>query len=229
MSTTPEKAQELMRSVHADEIDATVEVLTLACIAYHITSTQSESEGAEAAFLGQASEPVAQAVLVSPADLEAARNALEKAYTDCELPEGHFLHTASDADIADVLLNPADWGAFDVVHAKRLASERNIDLAAVAAQQQETKSRLAKGKPAAHWLLALAWLAILASIYTSYIWGNDWKVNMGCICAAILGETYANSCLEDDVTHVYDRASRQHGRLLTVVAVSNIIVMRYLV
>lgn len=218
-----------MRSVHEEEIEATVEVLAAAGIAHHVISTQSEAEGAEAAFLGQSSEPIADAVMVAEEDLDAARAALEKAYAESELPEGHFLCNATDAELAEVMLNTTEWSAFDVAHARRLAAERKLDLQQAAAEQQQNKQRLAQGKPAAQWLLAMAWLAILASIYTSYQWGNSWKTNLGCIFATILGETYASSCLEDDTTHVYDKGSRSHGRLLTVVAVLSVVVMRYVV
>jgi hypothetical protein len=113
----PDDSHEILRTTHVEELDATSDVLSAAGIECRIVSTVGEQDGLEAAFMGRATGSEPLALVVAKADAEAAQAALERAYGDSELPENHFLGTATDAELTEVVLNPGAWSPFDVVQA----------------------------------------------------------------------------------------------------------------
>ncbi|YCM43694.1 hypothetical protein V2O64_20525 [Verrucomicrobiaceae bacterium 227] len=95
-------------------------------------------------------------------DFEKARLVLENEFTLSPLPDDHYLHDFSDAELIDLLADQHSWSAFDVSHAKRMAEERQLDMRQVTEESGNLEERRRNGKPAPAWLIVGGWLAVFA-------------------------------------------------------------------
>jgi hypothetical protein len=224
MSDSPATvSHELLRSSHAEEIDITVEVLQSAGITHRVVPTEAD---ADFATLGQRQVGTPMAVVVAPEDAKAAREALESAYAESELPENHFLRTASDAEIAEILSKPDDWSAFDVTHARRLAEQRGLDsqrLPEVLEAHEENKS---PRMPAPAWLVPLALAGFSVTAWFGWTKGFTLLTNLGAILCVLLGQHLGWANQEHSDKPLYDANAVKSGKLLVVAALGLMLVLR---
>ena len=134
------------------------EILTTAGIPHQASGTQA---GFDIASIGRADVPADILITVESQDYSKARHALEEALAESELPEGHFLCSASNDDILDMLASPGEWSSFDIAQAQKLARQRNLSLEHLHQKQSEHVAAAMRGKPAPTWLLVLGWSASL--------------------------------------------------------------------
>jgi hypothetical protein len=101
----------------------------------------------------------AQLVVSAPRNLDAAaRAAIESTYLNSKLPENHYLLTSTDEELVEIVAQSSKWSAFDVAHARRLISERGIDLKKVEDKRAEHLRQLRQGQPASKKLIVVGWL-----------------------------------------------------------------------
>ena len=110
------------------------EILTTAGIPHQASGTQA---GFDIASIGRADVPADILITVESQDYSKARHALEEALAESELPEGHFLCSASNDDILDMLASPGEWSSFDIAQAQKLARQRNLSLEHLHQKQSE--------------------------------------------------------------------------------------------
>jgi hypothetical protein len=129
-----------------------------------------------------------------------ANSALEKTYLESPIPEDHHLNHATDDDVIDILGNAQDWNAFDVIHARRIAVERNLDLSTVKVIEDKRERSLKEGKPASRLIM--------------------WSAGIGAITGGIVGflVAYSICTMKDKATghYVYDLPSRKEAKFIMV-------------
>ncbi len=145
---------ELNRCRDEESVEETTGPLEAAGIAYKVGSTATNFDISK---IGTGDDPEV-IISVRREDYDEARAALEREYAKYDLPDDHYLLSSSDEDLADILANPSDWNAFDVVHARRLAEERDIDSLLVREKKAERVEKLKLGKPASMRLLICGWV-----------------------------------------------------------------------
>jgi len=199
---------ELLRSKSLEELEVVVHLLEEAGIACRVSSVKASNNYTQ---LGHLDEPEDGVVTVAQADFRAARDTLESAYAEEELPEGHFLRTGSDEDILAVLAEPDDWSAFDVAHARRLAQERGLDLSQQKVVAEKLRKNYEAGVPAPLWLIILGWVMVVVSC------GTD----LGLIFSVGIGYRIAFWKVDRALGgfYLYDEPSRQTGKVLFYTAI----------
>jgi hypothetical protein len=208
---------ELFRSTHLDEVEATVEVLKAAGIEHNLDAPDAEDG---VAILGQIQkEQVAVVVLVAKDDLEAARAALEASFAESELPQGHFLLTATDADLAEILSAPDKWSAFDAAHARRLAGERGVDLTVAIADATKAAGRKLERIEGSPLLLLLAVAGVVVTAVMIGMGHRGLVASLGAIVGVLIGQHYGWAEQEDGGAPVYVDGSRTAGRWIVVTGV----------
>ncbi|MBB5037964.1 hypothetical protein [Prosthecobacter dejongeii] len=202
---------ELVRTKSGDELAAVVETLTTAGVPHRVSSSQAAFDITE---VGRGDYPADMMVMVSRADLHAARLALEGSFAETELPADHFLHTASDEEILEILSVPADWDPFVVVHARRLAADRDIKPAEITVKSAEQIQALEMGRPAARWHLVLGWFSVLL--------GGIVGMGIG-YSLAYMKESHA-----EGEFYTYDLRTREIGRWMMWSGVVMLVVWRFI-
>ena len=138
-----------------------------------------------------------------------ANSALEKTYLDSPLPDDHHLNHATDPDLIDILGNAQDWNAFDVIHARRIAVERDLDLSTVKKIEDKRERILKEGKPASRSLM--------------------WSAGIGAITGGVVGflVAYSICTMKDKATgyHVYDLPSRKEAKFIMVTGLVVMVVL----
>ena len=145
---------ELNRCRGEQGVADTIEPLKAAGIKYKVGSTAISFDISK---IGTGDDPEV-IISVRKEDYDAARAVLEEEYSKFELPEGHYLLSSSDEEIAEILADPSGWNAFDVVHARRLAEERDIEPEKILQKKAERIEALKEGKPAPLMLLIFGWI-----------------------------------------------------------------------
>lgn len=202
---------ELVRTKSSDELAAVVETLTTAGVPHRVSSTRA---GFDIAEVGRGDYPADMMVMVSRTNLQAARSALEGSFSETELPADHFLHTAPDEEILEILSAPADWDPFVVVHARRLAVERDIKPAEITVKSAEQIQALEAGRPAAQWHLVLGWVSVAL--------GGIIGMGIG-YSLAYMKEVHA-----EGEFYTYDARTRELGRWMMWSGVAMLIVWRFI-
>jgi hypothetical protein len=208
---------ELFRSSHAQEVELTVEVLKAAGIPHALDLPETEDE---VAMLGQIQGgDKSYGVMVSRTDETAARAALEASFADSELPAGHFLNDATEADLVEVLANPAQWSAFDVAKARKLAQERGLDLTqevAKEAEVQAAKRQRVAGSPIG---LLLAGVGIVITAVMLVQGQRGFTPMIGTLVGILIAQHYGWTQQEGSSLPYYDERTQQAGRWLVMIGV----------
>ncbi len=152
---------ELNRCRSAEGVADTTDPLDAANIWYKVGSTAIIFDYTK---IGGGDDPEV-IVSVRKKDYDAARAFLENEYGKVDLPDGHYLLSSSDEDLAEILAKPTEWNPFDVVHARRLAGERGLDPAEIEMKKKERIQQLKQGKPASKILLSFGWIFSIIGLY----------------------------------------------------------------
>ncbi len=88
----------------------------------------------------------------------AARAATEREHLKIDLPADHYLLSSTDAELVEIVAHSSEWSGFDVAHARRLISQRGIDLKQIEDKVAEHIHRLRQGKPASERLIVFGWV-----------------------------------------------------------------------
>jgi len=151
-------------------------------------------------------------IRVSEENYAAARTALEEDSLRSPLPENHYLLSATDEELADVVGSASDWSPFDVAHARRLMAERGIDPTMIQEKKEARMRQLQSGKPASTFLLALGWISTITSGVIGL--GIGWS-----LC-------YMKETTPEGEFYTYDEGSRKQGTYM--MAVSALVAAVYL-
>jgi hypothetical protein len=201
---------EVMRSGSLEEIRTASEVLDVNGIPYQVSNA-----GAVFDVTTIGSQPLNDYLIkVTDSDLESARSALENHYTAKDLPRDHFLRTATDEDIVEILASPLDWDAFTVAHARRIAATRAINPDAIKGKREERiiekREEIKVGKAAPTWLLVLGWASAL----------------MGGLIGIGIG--YSLSYMKEETPegrfYTYNESSRRRGSQILFLSVVMVVV-----
>lgn len=104
-------------------------------------------------------ETAAAAPVEFVADSDAAdRAAREREYLKTDLPAHHYLLTSTNEELVEILAHPSAWCGFDVAHAKRLISERGIDMKKVEERKAAHIHQLRRGRCASKKLIFFGWV-----------------------------------------------------------------------
>lgn len=145
MSAPADTSFELMRTRSEEELAAVIETLNAASVPHRVSTTKL---GFDISEVGRGDVPPEMFIMVEQADLPAARAALESSFASTSLPEEHFLSTASDEELLEILAAPQEWDPLVVVHARRLAVEKNLDPTVLVQRAEEHRQKLKLGKQA---------------------------------------------------------------------------------
>lgn len=88
----------------------------------------------------------------------AARAEMEKEHLKINLPENHYLLGSTDEELVEIVAHSSEWSGFDVAHARRLISQRGIDLKKVMDKRAEHIDQLRRGKRASKRLIVFGWI-----------------------------------------------------------------------
>lgn len=205
---------ELLRSTSQEEVASTAELLSAASVPHKVSSSRA---GAEITEIGRGAAPREYFITVPEGSFQQAREVLESAYAGTKIPEGHFLHTATDEDLIEVLSSPSEWSAFDVAHARRLARERGIADTVIEAGREVQLAAPAHGRKAPWTLITYGYVSALLS-----------GVNLigplglfGLVSALLVGLALVNykERTPDGEFYRYDEASRRAGIRILVLMV----------
>lgn len=145
---------ELSRCRDGESVEDTKAVLDSAAIPYRLASTAPTFD---ISTIGTGADPVV-IISVRKADYPAARVAMEEDLIRVDLPDDHYLLTATDHELAEILGKPSEWSPFDVAHARRLAAQRGVDLELIESSKRQRLDMLKRGKPASKGLMFAGWL-----------------------------------------------------------------------
>lgn len=206
----PDLSAAVMRSGSMEEIRTASEVLDVNGISYQVSNA-----GAVFDVTTIGSQPLnAYLIKVTDSDLESARLALENHYTAIDLPRDHFLRTATDEDIVEILASPLDWDAFTVAHARRIAATREINPDAIKGKREERiiekREEIKVGKAAPTWLLVLGWASALM--------GGLFGIGIGYSLSYMKEET------PEGRFYTYDESSRRSGGQILILSVVMVVV-----
>ena len=191
---------ELLRCRDGGILEETRLILDKAGVPYRFGSTETSFD---ITSIGT-TQNVDVIVTVGRDHYQAARDAMEAEYLNADLPDDHFLLSASDHEIAEILGKPEEWSAFDVAHARRIARNRGVDEIEVVKQREERLERLKRGKPASKTLLFFGWMFSLVGGFIGL--GIAWS-----IC-------YMKERVPEGEFFTHDEKSREKGKLMMVVA-----------
>ncbi|MGJ8657327.1 MAG: hypothetical protein ACSHX6_12840 [Akkermansiaceae bacterium] len=199
---------ELNRCRDAESVTDTTGPLDAANIAYKVGSTAVNFDISK---IGTGDDPEV-IISVRREDFVAARSVLEEEYSEYDLPDDHYLLNSSDEDLAEILANPSDWNAFDVVHARRLAEEQGVNITDIKQQKEKRLQKLKQGKPVSKALLFCGWIfAIFGGLV--FYFGN--LVGIGIACSIC----YMKEQTLDGEFYTYDAGSRDLGFPMLVVSI----------
>ena len=198
---------ELNRCRSAEGVADTTDPLDAADIWYKVGSTAIIFDYSK---IGVGDDPEV-IVSVRKKDHAAARAVLEEEYGKVDLPDDHYLLTASDEDIAEILAKSEEWNPYDVVHARRLAENRNLDPVKIEKKKQERVEHLRLGKPASKILLSFGWVFSVIGLYGG-IFGLAGIV-------AGLALYFSKKRTDDGAFHVFNSNSRMQGLCMFCVAI----------
>lgn len=203
---------ELVRTKSVDELAAVVETLNLAGVKHRVSSTKA---GFDISEVGRGDYPADMMVMVEREDVKAARAALEGSFTETPLPEDHFLHSSPDEEILEILAAPNEWDPFVVVHARRIARERDLKLVVEEAKSAEYLQALAKGKPAERWHVILGWISVV----------------LGGVVGMWIGFSlaYDKDSHEEGDFYSYDAPTREMGLWMLGCGLASLLVWRLLI
>ena len=206
----PDLSAEVMRSGSLEEIRTASEVLGVNGIPYQVSNA-----GAVFDVTTIGSQPLNDYLIkVTASDLESARLAFENHYTAKDLPRDHFLRTATDEDIVEILAAPLDWDAFTVAHARRIAATRAINADAIKGKTEERiiekREEIKVGKAAPTWLLVLGWASALM--------GGLFGIGIGYSLSYMKEET------PEGRFYTYDERSRRRGGQILILSVVMVVV-----
>ena len=201
---------EVMRSGSLEEIRTASEVLDVNGIFYQVSNTGAVFD---VTMIG--SQPLNEYLIkVTDADLETARSALENHYTAKDLPCDHFLRTATDEDVVEILASPLDWDAFTIAHARRIAATRSINPDMIKGKRDERiiekRKELKVGKAAPTWLLVFGW--------TSALMGGVIGIGIG------YSLFYMKEVTQEGSFFTYDESSRRRGGQIRILSIVRVLV-----
>lgn len=202
---------ELLRSKSADEISAVSHLLTEASVPHRVSDTKA---GFDITEIGRGDDPSDILITVEHSDYENARQVMEQSYSESDLPEDHFLHSASDHELLEILSCSAEWSAFDVAHARKIACQRKLDTSTLAAKKEERIDILRQGKPAPRYLLYLGW-------GTAFL-GGVISIGIGYSLA------YLKETTPEGEFPAYDESSRKIGRKMMFFGLFMLVAVRLL-
>ncbi|WP_395740873.1 hypothetical protein [Prosthecobacter sp.] len=190
----PQEACELLRTTSLEELKAAAELLKTAGIPHRLAGTKA---GFDIMEVGRAGGPSDKLILVPREALSKASALMEESYGGLPLPEGHFLHDASDDEILEIIAAPEEWSFFDLAHARRIASERQLSAGDLEQKKVEHVDAVREGKPAPKMLLRLGWILALV--------GSGIGIILG------IGIAISKEKTPHGVFYKYDEASRKSG------------------
>jgi hypothetical protein len=198
---------ELNRCRSAEGVADTTDPLDAANIWYKVGSTAIIFDYTK---IGGGDDPEV-IVSVRKEDYDAARAVLENEYGKVDLPDGHYLLSSSDEDLAEILANPGEWNPFDVVHARRLAEERGLNPVEIEKKKQERIQQLKQGKPASKILLSFGWIFSIIGLYAG-MFGIAGIVAAWALC-------FSKNRTEDGNFYTYNSKSRMQGICMFLIAI----------
>ena len=208
---------ELNRCRSAEGVSDTTDPLDAANIWYKVGSTAIIFDYTK---IGGGDDPEV-IVSVRKKDYAAARAVLEEEYSKVDLPDDHYLLTASDEDLAEILAKPEEWNPYDVVHARRLADERDLDPAEIEKKKQERIQLLKQGKPASKILLSFGWIFSIIGLYAG-MFGIAGIVAAWALC-------FSKEKTDDGNFYTYNSKSRTQGMAMFAVAIVFMVAATFLI
>jgi len=191
---------EFFRSKDRSSLKHVIAVLDEASIAHQVIT---EEEGFDISSVGSGDDFEAFITLQS-SDHDTARAALEADSLEVDLPFDHHLLKSSDEELIEVITHASEWSAFDVAHARRLLTERGVDITKLEADRAKRVAKLKKGIPAPKALILIGWIfSLLGGL-------------LGLAVAWFLTQTKDKTL--DGQYHRYDQATRQTGEIMFKVA-----------
>jgi|GEM_PF-1358078 len=207
-----EQCFELLRSTSREEVASTAVLLSASGVPHKVSSSRA---GAEITEIGRGDVPKDYFITVKESEFQQARNVLESVYAKTKLPQGHFLHSATDEDLIEVLSSPSEWSAFDVAHARRLAMERGMEETVIQAGREVQLACPAHGRKAPQTLIIYGYVsALLGGLNTVGILGV-----FGGVSALLVGLSLLNSRerTPEGEFYRYDEDSRRAGKRILVI------------
>jgi len=152
--TAAETSVELQRCNDAERLERITRILDSAGIAYRRSALPEMFD------LGKigAGENAQVIINVSRKDYAMARAAMEGEDLKTELPANHYLLTSTDDELVEIVAHASEWSAFDVAHARRLISQRGVDLKKVEDKKAERLRQLRQGQRASKKLIFFGWV-----------------------------------------------------------------------
>lgn len=197
---------ELNRCRDAESVSETTEPLDVAKILYRVGSTAVNFDLSK---IGTGDDPEV-IISVRREDYAAARAVLEEEYSKFDLPDGHYLLSSSDEELAEILAKSSEWNAFDVAHARRLAVERDIDSESIEKKKEERIQKLKEGKPASKKLLLTGWIFSFTTLL-GWVGGLLWLSGLIGIGVA-WSLCYMKEKTPDGDYYTYDFKTREFGK-----------------
>lgn len=205
---------ELLRSTSQEEVSSTAELLAAAGVPHKVSASRT---GVEFTEIGRGATPREYFITVHEGDYQQAREALESVYAKTKLPPGHFLLSATDEDVLEVLGSPSEWSPFDVAHARIIARERGIKETEIQAVHEVRLAGPRHGRKAPRTLIIYGYVsALLGGLNPIGVLGV-----LGGVSAFYAGLALLTSKerTPDGEFYRYDEASRLAGRRILVLLV----------
>lgn len=166
------------------------------------------SPAAGAAIGGQ--QPKEYEVKLKPEDFGDANALLEKQAKEemGELPEGYYLNDFTNDELIDVLAHRYEWSEFDYLHARRLLSDRGVQVNEQQLQEITVNRLHELAKPEKDqgvWIIIGYILALLGGV-------------LGIITGYVL--VYSTKTLPTGISvPTYSPKDRKHGRYILILSV----------
>lgn len=166
------------------------------------------SPAAGAAIGGQL--PKEYEVKLKPEDFEAANAILERQAVEemGELPEGYYLSEFTNDELIDVLAHRYEWSEFDYLHARRLLSDRGVQVNGQQLQEIAVNRLHELAKPEKDqgvWIIIGYIFALLGGV-------------LGIITGYVL--VYSTKTLPTGISvPTYSPNDRKHGRYILILSV----------
>jgi len=186
---------ELLRSKDGNWIKEACYVLHQAGIPFRLSETKVivdlDSEG-------QCNLPSGDCCVLIPSENWDAARHIYQAYVEAyELPELHFLQSATDEDLIDVLAEPDKWQGFDVARARHMARQRGLNVETIL---RNRIASLHQGIAASRGMLLAGWL-----------------LSPTLLCLPIaLTLAFKKVYTTHGEFHAYDKRSRDHGTCMLI-------------
>lgn len=165
--------------------------------------------------LGGSSEVANEKIIISVAssDYPKAREVVEAEALLSEIPQGHYLLTTTTSDLQEILQDAAEWSPFDVAHARRLLTEKGIEIESPEKLAAAYQAKLKEGKKASLSLLALAIILPVIGAITTII--------LCCIIGSgiALSITFMKSKTLEGRYPTFDKKSRKIAAIISIWAI----------